>query len=593
MKEDKLNNKDRYASYYGSSDIQMDIYNDSKQFRKWNNLNRKICHPNNIMFAIKRLGNNKGRNTPGPNGMTYNEYVKKSITEIQQDVRRLLNKKEHLLRHVDIPKGNGKTRRLGIADIEVRIAQQCILNILECVLEPQFSPRSFGFRRNKNTKTCIGSIIACLKQYKNPIIYDCDLKGYFDNIDLDRCIHLLRKNHYIYDSTLLKWIKNIMHCSADGEYKGIGLAQGSILGPVLANVMLHDWEQELARINNYNHVNEIGKVKNTFLDNASRSIARGTYESHYKKRRQKNRIGSMFRYADDFVIISNNETDLLQIICRFKQWCKRNKLEVNEDKTRIIKYDNRDMIRLDFLGYGIKVNKEKQVIIHIKNETEKIRSIRKHLRKCLWIGRPDLFMSSLLGYINYYDINTNIRKLIRVVDNLLFNGQRHMGGSKITKVEKGTYEIISNLKIYQHRNRPYVCNMWECRTTTSKSYKEYLVKNTAWKPTEIHGNVYTWIKEVMKYKVNEHDARLTCFIPGLVIGRKTEPILGRPYTELDPQNVEIHHKIPVKYGGTNEFSNLVLLDRRSHMAIHYPNSPLNHSVRSKVLQQYRKSAKTA
>lgn len=594
MKEDNiadLNAKDRYAIYYGSSDIQMDIYNHSKEMRKWNNLNRKVCHPNNIMFAIKRLSNNKGRNTPGPDGWKYVDYVKKPIYVIQQDIMELFDTQEHLIRQVDIPKANGKTRTLGIANINVRIAQQCILNILECVLEPHFSPRSFGFRRDKSTKTCVSSIIACVKQYKNPIIYDCDLKGYFDTIDLDRCIYFLRKNHNIYDSKLLRWIRNIMHCSTNGKYTGIGLAQGSILGPVLANVMLHDWEEQLAKINGWSHANTIGKEKNNFLDNASRSLNKGTYETHYKKRRKKNRIGTMFRYADDFVIISNNETDLKQIICRFKQWCKKNRLEVNEKKSQIVKMDNKGLIRLDFLGYGIKVDKDKKIIIHIKNETEKIRAIKKHLRLCLKRGRSDLFMSSLLGYINYYDINTNIRKLCQIVNNTLYFGQIRPHGCNIRKLNPGVFEIMSKNPHWQYRGKPQICDVWQFRNTTSKSYKDYLIKKSDWEPKEMYGSVFSWIQEVLKHQIYEQDARLTCFIPGLVMIRKTEPILGVPYNSLDPSTMEIHHKLPIKYGGTNEFNNLVLLDRRSHLAIHHPNREIN-TMRTKILREYRKLAQS-
>lgn len=457
------------------------------------------------------------------------------------------------------------------------------------MLESHFSPRSYGFRRNKSTKQCVGSIVACLKQYKEPYIYDCDLKSYFDTINLRRCIHLLRKNHKIYDSTFLKWIENIMHCSVDGKYNGIGLAQGSILGPVLANVMLHDWEEELAHINGYSKANLIGRVKNTFLDNTARALNKGTYETHYKRRRRHNRIGSMFRYADDFVIISNNEIDLKQIICRFKLWCKRNGLTVNEDKSKIVTKNKYGIIKLDFLGYGIKVDREKKVIIHIKNETDKIRSIRKHLRKCLWNGRPDLFLSSLLGYINYYDINTNIRKLIRVVDNMLYGGQPSIGATTIKKVQAGEYELMSKLKRFQHRDKPYTINMWNMRTLTSKSYKEYL-RCKDWEPKEMYGDIYNWINEVMKHKVQNLDARLTCFIPGLVMKWENEPVLNIPYQKIDPASVEIHHRTPIKYGGTNDFTNLLLVDIRSHKAIHSRNYNINCNYSTKVLEMLRKSA---
>ena len=569
MKEDKLSNYDRFAVYYGSSDIQMDIYRRSEQGQKWNNLNRKICHPNNILFALKRLQNNKGRNTPGPNGITFKEYTEQPLETIRKDVIRLLNTPEHRIRTVEIPKKNGKTRTLGIADIQVRVAQQCICNILECVLEAQFSPRSYGYRRNKSAQLCIGSISAAIKNMKDPIIYDCDLKSYFDTIPLDRVIHLLKKNHNIYDSTLLKWIKNIMHCSVAGEYKGIGLAQGSILGPILANVMLHDWEEHLAKLNEYPNARSIGKP-NSFLKSASSALAGGRYFTSYRAKHPQSRIGSMFRFADDLIIISNNEQDLHDIIAQFKQWCKKNGLTINEEKTKILTRDHKGIIRIDFVGYMIKMNKDNKITLCIKNQNETIRKIIRSIRHELYNGRADLVLAKVNGFINFYDIATSLKSFIDKLTNMLYWRKRRKRGCKCIQTPGTTrYEILPFNPKFIDRKKPYILDAWEIRTRSSKSYKEYVIdKKKQWTPNIHEFNETQWTREVLKGRRDTH-ARLTGFIPGLIRRDKKEPILGIPYTELDPnQTFIIHHKVPLSGGGTHDFKNLVLLTALSHGAVH-------------------------
>src|SRR5699024_1019414 len=132
-----------------------------------NNLFRLVVKENNIKLAIKKLSMNKGRNTPGPDGMTFNDIKSMDFTVLVKEVKlRLHLKKKPKGRKVSIPKSGGGSRTLGITNILDRLAQQCVMNILEPICESIFYPSSFGFRPNLQAQHCIAtfnnSMWACI-----------------------------------------------------------------------------------------------------------------------------------------------------------------------------------------------------------------------------------------------------------------------------------------------------------------------------------------------------------------------------------------------------------------------------------------------
>ena len=121
----------RNAEYYDFQDVLDKLYADSENGCQFQQLTELICNPQNIMLAYRNIKKNSGSKTAGTD--------KKTIVHLQQWAspqliayvqKRLSNYHPQPVRRVEIPKGNGKTRPLGIPTIMDRLIQQCILQIL-------------------------------------------------------------------------------------------------------------------------------------------------------------------------------------------------------------------------------------------------------------------------------------------------------------------------------------------------------------------------------------------------------------------------------------------------------------------------------
>lgn len=208
----------------------------------------QVVDGNNIMLAVKKVKNNKGK--PGVDGMTVDEldlHMKEYYSHIIRKLREGTYQPQPVKR-VEIPKANGGIRLLGIPSVRDRVVQQAILQVIAPIIDPHFSDYSFGFRKGRNAHQAIKQVQEYYEEgYR--IVVDCDLKNYFDTINHQK----LRNNleYYIQDKIVLRLIWNFLKSGIlDQDFyvdTDMGTPQGGPLSPLLANVYLHHLDRELER----------------------------------------------------------------------------------------------------------------------------------------------------------------------------------------------------------------------------------------------------------------------------------------------------------------------------------------------------------
>ncbi len=292
------------------------------------------------------------------------------------------------VKEVLIPKGKVKTRILGVPTILDKVAQEVIRVELEKTVEPLFHPSSFGYRPGKSAHDAVEQ---CAKNcWERWYVVDLDIKGFFDNIDHEQMMSILRKHtsqrHILFYCE--RWLKAPMY-KQNGELftRSKGAIQGSVISPVLANLYLHEaFDQWLA-------------------DTQPRIV----FE----------------RYADDIVIHTRSLEQSHFILDKLKARLKRYSLEVHPEKTRIVycyrtarfHKEGKDIPgSFDFLGFTFKPrlcatsNGEKfwgfRPAISKKSQNKIIDELRK-LAFHKWSsydlqGLADALAPKIRGWINYY-----------------------------------------------------------------------------------------------------------------------------------------------------------------------------------------------
>lgn len=583
-----MNVKEKDIWRYGINDVEQILFEKALTKTRFNHLWQYVIDERNIICSIKIIGSNKGKITAGPDGITFNDIMKLDIEKIIKEIKnRLYGSKRGKARRVMIPKSNGKMRPLGITNLYDRIAQQCVRNILEPILEAQFNPESFGFRKNRNAQECM-SYIATTLQYNNEgHIYDCDLKEYFDSVQIDKVLDKLKSNHNIHDLAFLKCIKRLMWIDLiqpKEKYNGIGLRQGTILGPILANVMFHDFELRLHEINDFKRDNGRQIIQNPNIHkNHGKNYKRG--REFYFNWLKERRVVKIIRYADDFVLISKGKYDIYDVIMMFEDWCKENGLEINKDKTKLITIHGDT--KLEFLGFKYrKTNSTKpnSFIISVKDQKKLWKETKSRLEWCLWKGKLDYFIVYMRGIFNYYNICTNLTWLISRIQLLLIKKMVRRREVKIDIVRTPHVSFIVNGKLL---------DLWEMRQHSVKSTMDYMYEvHKLWQPNQSEYKASEWISYFFenRTKTGKNSSNII-YIPSLLNQHKKEPILDKPYLTIDPQEIHLHHKIPRSIGGTDSYSNLVMLSKTSHKLVHDVNLTLKKLpayINLKQLNKYRK-----
>jgi group II intron reverse transcriptase/maturase len=279
---------------------------------KWHSIYGQILFDRKLTEAWCKVEENGGAG--GIDGETIESFEKHEEEKIADLLQRLKTKtyKPTAVRRLYIPKKNGKLRPLGIPNIEDRIVQQAIVNVLSPKCEDHiFHKWSCGYRPNVGIERVMQIILWNIETGYNHI-YDCDIRGFFDNISHKKLMKVLTK--YIADGTVLDMIWGWLKAGymEEGKYHSTdsGTPQGGVISPLLANLYLNEMDWVL--------------------------------EEH----------GVRFvRYADDFLLFAKTKEDIEKAAEVAKITLTELGLEVSMEKTRFVDFDKDDF---NFVGFSFK-----------------------------------------------------------------------------------------------------------------------------------------------------------------------------------------------------------------------------------------------
>jgi group II intron reverse transcriptase/maturase len=185
----------------------------------------------------------KRKAAPGVDGVTWQEYeqgVEARIKDLHGRVQRGAYRAKPS-RRMYIEKGDGRQRPLGIAALEDKIVQQAVVTVLNAIYEEDFIGFSYGFRLGKGCHDALDALTAGIVGKKVDWILDADVRGFFDNLSHEYLMQLIQKR--VGDPRILrliqKWLK--AGVSEEGEWSEttVGVPQGAVASPLLANIYLH------------------------------------------------------------------------------------------------------------------------------------------------------------------------------------------------------------------------------------------------------------------------------------------------------------------------------------------------------------------
>lgn len=350
--------------------------------------------------AYRRLRKDAAVGVDGETVEAYGQDLAGRLRDLHERLRTMTYRHQPI-RRVHIPKGQGKTRPLGISTVEDKVVQGALREVLEAVFEPMFLECSHGFRPKRRAHDAIRAINRVVYEGKVNCILEADIKSFFDSIDRTMLKKMIQNR--VPDGSIERLVGKCLNVGVlDGEEfsePDEGTAQGSIISPLFGNIYLHF-------------------VLDLWFETEVRPRMRGTCH--------------LVRFADDFVILFENPRDAERVMEILPKRMEKFGLTLHPEKTRLIPLQRPPMGQqhgkgpgtFDFLGFTCFWKRTRMGRWEIAFKT---RSVRLHgaiqriyewcrLHRHLPVREQHAALKSRIrGHINYFGVNGNGRSLTRLV----------------------------------------------------------------------------------------------------------------------------------------------------------------------------------
>lgn len=557
----------RNNEYYDIQKLLDGLYNKSLKGYNFYKITEMVKNPQNIRLAYRNIKRNKGSKTKGVDNTTIEDVAN---LETDKYIKHIQNKIDNYIpmpvRRKNIPKGNGKTRPLGIPAMEDRLVQQCVKQILEPICEAKFHKHSYGFRPNRSTHHAIARANYLINRVKTHYVVDIDIKGFFDNINHGKLLKQMWSLG-IRDKRIISIISKMLKAKIMQEGKQTkGSPQGSIISPLLSNIVLNelDWWVS-SQWETFNTHHEYSSVSGKY-----RALKTTDLKEIY-----------IVRYADDFKIFCKDHKTAQKVFVAVKKWLKeRLDLEISPEKSKVV---NLRKNYSKFLGFKLKARKKADKwVLESHIEDEKLEKVKEKLRQRIkeikkeptQSNRVRKLNSTILGIQNYYKVATHVNidlkkihfNMTRYLYNQLKNNITNKGKkSKIYERLYGKY----NLYTY-YVNGICIFPIAGIKTQTAYSFVQdicnYTLEGRELKHTKLRGVSTRILRHIMekqdgKNSVEYNDNQLSRYV-----GQSGKCGISKRY--LQKKDMHCHHIIPKEMGGTDEYKNLLWLTTGIHRLIH-------------------------
>ena len=351
-----------------------------------------LIDENALQRAYKRLRNNAAAGVDGVTKQEYGESLAENLRDLHGRMK--AGKYRHQpLKRVHIPKGNGKTRPIGISATEDKIVQNALREVLEIVYEPIFYDCSYGFRPGRSAQDAVRFLNNEAGKGKISWVLEADIESFFDSIDRQMLQEMLQER--VPDGSIKRLVGKCLKVgvleNTELSWEETGTTQGSSLSPLLGNIYLN-------------------KVLDEWFETSVKPRLGGA--------------ANLVRFADDFIMTFEHRKDAERVLSVLSQRLSKFGLKLHPEKTRLVPFcrpNPKDEVKkgpgtFDFLGFTFywKRSRKGRWVLGTKTRRKSINAFMQGIRE--WCRRHRhspvkvqhrMLKSKLNGHYNYFGVNGN------------------------------------------------------------------------------------------------------------------------------------------------------------------------------------------